>query len=150
VLSKRQRPKIDEYPDYLLVVLHFPFYDKAVQRLNATELDVFRAQATPKRPVASKFSPTLSSRRSIRSARRASLSPVVLRAQRSAQARGQSPIGAWAYARSYWGVGRVAPTQCFPRAVFPGVPLHRMGREKRHRSSTKLNEAQTNLAEAGA
>ena len=41
VLSKRQRPKIDEYPDYLFVVLHFPFYDKNVQRLNAAELDVF-------------------------------------------------------------------------------------------------------------
>src|SRR5918999_4393647 len=41
VLSKRQRPKIDEYPDYLFVVLHFPFYDKAVQRLNAAELDIF-------------------------------------------------------------------------------------------------------------
>jgi magnesium transporter len=41
VLSKRQRPKIDDYPDYLFVVLHFPFYDKAVQRLNAAELDVF-------------------------------------------------------------------------------------------------------------
>ena len=41
VLSKRQRPKIDEYPDYLFVVLHFPFYDKTVQRLNAAELDVF-------------------------------------------------------------------------------------------------------------
>src|SRR5918999_3816275 len=44
VLSKRQRPKIDEYPDYLFVVLHFPFYDKAVQRLNAAELDVFLGQ----------------------------------------------------------------------------------------------------------
>ncbi len=41
VLSKRQRPKIDEYPDYLFIVLHFPFYDKTVQRLNAAELDVF-------------------------------------------------------------------------------------------------------------
>ena len=41
VLSKRQRPKVDEYPDYLFAVLHFPFYDKAVQRLNAAELDVF-------------------------------------------------------------------------------------------------------------
>jgi magnesium transporter len=41
VLSKRQRPKIDEYPEYLFVVLHFPFYDKSVQRLNAAELDVF-------------------------------------------------------------------------------------------------------------
>ena len=44
VLSKRQRPKIDEYPDYLFVVLHFPFYDKSVRRLNAAELDVFLGQ----------------------------------------------------------------------------------------------------------
>jgi magnesium transporter len=41
VLSKRQRPKVDEYDVYLFAVLHFPFYDKAVQRLNAAELDVF-------------------------------------------------------------------------------------------------------------
>ena len=41
VLSKRQRPKIDEYPEYLFAVLHFPVYDKAVQRLNAGELDIF-------------------------------------------------------------------------------------------------------------
>jgi magnesium transporter len=46
VLSKRQRPKIDEYAEdgYLFVVLHFPVYDKAVQRLNAAELDVFVGQ----------------------------------------------------------------------------------------------------------
>jgi magnesium transporter len=44
VLSKRQRPKVDEYPDYLFAVLHFPFYDKAVQRLNAAELDFFLGQ----------------------------------------------------------------------------------------------------------
>ena len=41
VLSRRQRPKVDEYPDYLFGVLHFPVYDKAVQRLNAAELDFF-------------------------------------------------------------------------------------------------------------
>jgi magnesium transporter len=41
VLSKRQRPKVDEYPGYLFVVLHFPVYDKRIQRLNAAELDVF-------------------------------------------------------------------------------------------------------------
>ncbi len=43
VLSKRQRPKVDEYPDerYFFAVLHFPVYDKAVQRLNAAELDLF-------------------------------------------------------------------------------------------------------------
>jgi magnesium transporter len=41
VLSKRQRPKVDEYPEYLFSVLHFPAYDKAIQRLNAAELDFF-------------------------------------------------------------------------------------------------------------
>src|SRR5215204_3053325 len=41
VLSKRQRPKVDEYDDYRFVVLHFPVYDKAVQRLHAGELDAF-------------------------------------------------------------------------------------------------------------
>jgi magnesium transporter len=43
VLSKRQRPKVDDYADdgYLFGVLHFPVYDKAVQRLNAGELDLF-------------------------------------------------------------------------------------------------------------
>ncbi|MGH3991342.1 MAG: magnesium/cobalt transporter CorA [Pseudonocardiaceae bacterium] len=41
VLSRNQRPKIDEYPDYLFIVLHFPVFDKAVGRLNAAELDIF-------------------------------------------------------------------------------------------------------------
>jgi magnesium transporter len=41
ILSKRQRPKIDEYESYAFIVLHFPFYDKTVQRLNAAELDIF-------------------------------------------------------------------------------------------------------------
>jgi len=43
VLSKRQRPKIDDYADegYLFGILHFPAYDKNVQRLNAGELDFF-------------------------------------------------------------------------------------------------------------
>jgi magnesium transporter len=41
VLSKRQRPKVDEYPEYLFSVLHFPAYDKAIQRLNTAELDFF-------------------------------------------------------------------------------------------------------------
>lgn len=41
VASRNQRPKVDEYDDYLLVVLHFPQYDKAVGRLNAVELDMF-------------------------------------------------------------------------------------------------------------
>ena len=43
VLSKRQRPKIDDYADegYLFGVLHFPAYDKNIQRLNAGEVDFF-------------------------------------------------------------------------------------------------------------
>jgi magnesium transporter len=43
IVSKRQRPKVDEYDEdgYLFGVLHFPSYDKRVQRLNAAELDFF-------------------------------------------------------------------------------------------------------------
>ena len=43
IVSKRQRPKVDDYEEdgYLFAVLHFPIYDKTVQRLNAAELDVF-------------------------------------------------------------------------------------------------------------
>jgi magnesium transporter len=43
IVSKRQRPKVDDYEDegYLFAVLHFPVFDKQVQRLNAAELDIF-------------------------------------------------------------------------------------------------------------
>jgi magnesium transporter len=41
IFSRNQRPKVDEYDDYLFVVLHFPRFDKTVGRLNAAELDVF-------------------------------------------------------------------------------------------------------------
>ena len=45
VLSRRQqRSKIDEYPDYLFIVLHFPRYDRQTKRLQAAELDVFLAE----------------------------------------------------------------------------------------------------------
>jgi len=42
VLSKRQRPKVDDYQEdrYLFIVLHFPVYDKSIGRLNADELDI--------------------------------------------------------------------------------------------------------------
>jgi magnesium transporter len=42
ILSRRQRPKIEEYPEerYLFAILHFPVYDKAIQRLNAAEVDI--------------------------------------------------------------------------------------------------------------
>src|ERR671933_3021949 len=40
ILSKRQRPKVDDYAEegYLFAVLHFPFPDRAIGRLNAAEL----------------------------------------------------------------------------------------------------------------
>jgi magnesium transporter len=41
VLSRNQRPKIDEYDKYLFIVLHFPVFDRNVGRLNAGELDIF-------------------------------------------------------------------------------------------------------------
>jgi magnesium transporter len=41
VFSRNQRPKVDEYDDYLFIVLHFPRYDKLVGRLNAAEVDLF-------------------------------------------------------------------------------------------------------------
>jgi magnesium transporter len=45
VLSRRrQRAKIDEYADYLFIVLHFPRFDKRTGRLQATELNVFVAE----------------------------------------------------------------------------------------------------------
>jgi magnesium transporter len=45
VLSRRrQRAKIDEYADYLFIVLHFPRFDKSTGRLQAAELNVFVAE----------------------------------------------------------------------------------------------------------
>jgi magnesium transporter len=41
VFSRNQRPKVDEYDGYLFVVLHFPVFDKRVNRLNGTEVDIF-------------------------------------------------------------------------------------------------------------
>jgi magnesium transporter len=41
VASRNQRPKVDEYPDYLFLVMQFPRFDKAAGRLHAAELDVF-------------------------------------------------------------------------------------------------------------
>ena len=41
LISRNQRPKIDEYENYLFIVLHFPVFDKNVGRLNAGELDMF-------------------------------------------------------------------------------------------------------------
>ncbi|MFM8889626.1 MAG: magnesium transporter CorA family protein [Solirubrobacterales bacterium] len=41
VFSKNQRPKIDEYPDYLFLVLHIPVFNREIGRLGTGELDLF-------------------------------------------------------------------------------------------------------------
>ena len=41
VASHNQRPKVDEYDEYLFLVLQFPRFDKERGRLHAAELDVF-------------------------------------------------------------------------------------------------------------
>ena len=41
VASHNQRPKVDEYEEYLFLVMQFPRYDKEVGRLHAAELDIF-------------------------------------------------------------------------------------------------------------
>ena len=40
-LSKIQRPKIDEYDDYLFIVLHFPVHDKTSRVTSPGEVDIF-------------------------------------------------------------------------------------------------------------
>jgi len=40
-LSKIQRPKIDEYPDYLFLVLHFPYYNKHSKNITFHEVYIF-------------------------------------------------------------------------------------------------------------
>ncbi len=41
VLSRNQRPKIDEYDEYLFLVLHIPVFNRQAGRLGAGELDLF-------------------------------------------------------------------------------------------------------------
>ncbi len=41
VYSRNQRPKLDSYDDYIFIVLHFPFFEKASGRLLSAELDLF-------------------------------------------------------------------------------------------------------------
>jgi magnesium transporter len=40
-LSRIQRPKIDEYPDYLFLVFHFPVFNKEARMMNPSQLSVF-------------------------------------------------------------------------------------------------------------
>jgi len=41
VLSRIQRPKIDEYEDYLFMVLHFPVFDKQNRITRPSEINIF-------------------------------------------------------------------------------------------------------------
>ncbi len=40
-LSRIQRPKIDEYKDYLFLVFHFPVFNKEARAMNPSQLSVF-------------------------------------------------------------------------------------------------------------
>ena len=41
VYSRNQRSKLDVYDDYLFLVMHFPFFEKASGRLLTAEVDLF-------------------------------------------------------------------------------------------------------------
>src|SRR5689334_18055339 len=63
VLSTRQRAKIDEYDEYMFIVLHVPHFNKVKGRLDAAELNIFVAQGlvitlpnVPLKPVGRLFS----------------------------------------------------------------------------------------------
>ncbi len=43
-LSRRQRPKIDEYKDYLFMVFHFPIYSEGDKVIIASQISVFIGQ----------------------------------------------------------------------------------------------------------
>ncbi len=41
VLSKRQRPKVDEYDDYLFIILHFPVFDARTRLTSRSQVSIF-------------------------------------------------------------------------------------------------------------
>jgi magnesium transporter len=41
VYSRNQRPKLDQYDDYVFIILHFPMFDKETSRILTAELDLF-------------------------------------------------------------------------------------------------------------
>lgn len=43
-LSERQRSKIDEYEQYLFIILHFPFYNRRTKRVETDEVKIFIGQ----------------------------------------------------------------------------------------------------------
>jgi len=44
VFSRNQRPKLDQYDDYVFIVLHFPLFDKDTGRILTAELDLFMGE----------------------------------------------------------------------------------------------------------
>lgn len=44
VASSRQRPKVDEYDDYLFIIFHVPYYDRRNKQMVQEEVDVFVGQ----------------------------------------------------------------------------------------------------------
>ncbi len=43
-LSKIERPKIDEYENYLFIVMHFPAFNKVTRRLGSSQVAIFVGQ----------------------------------------------------------------------------------------------------------
>jgi len=41
IYSRNNRPKLDQYDDYVFIVLHFPMYEKETGRILTAELDLF-------------------------------------------------------------------------------------------------------------
>jgi len=41
VYSRNNRPKLDQYQDYVFIVLHFPIYEKSTGRILTAEMDLF-------------------------------------------------------------------------------------------------------------
>lgn len=41
LVSRSQRPKLDEYDDYLFLIVHFPFFDKQLRVTRPSELHMF-------------------------------------------------------------------------------------------------------------
>ena len=41
VYSRNNRPKLDQYDDYVFIVLHFPMFEKSTSRMLTAELDLF-------------------------------------------------------------------------------------------------------------
>ena len=86
VQSRRQRPKVDDYPDYLFVVLHWPWYDKESQRLFPAELNAFIGRDylitlpnVPLKPVSNLFDDAPGGRREAGGDVRQGLRPPLLR-----------------------------------------------------------------------